>query len=197
MAKKRNNHHGDGKDGGEPARMTKSDKKLRATTVDAATVDATTVDASASSTETALPNATNLGEVFDEAANNTVPAPESSSPPDATSIHAVREVTTDNEEPAGTTGLAMANTTTDEPHFESFQYDLPFTIFERFDASKCPWAIDVQPLNAQQLFSASGERRRKEVKNDFEWLHPTTRPADIAAAREAYQSKYSLLHDGI
>ena len=194
MPPKRNNHRGDGKDGGE---MTKSGKKHRATTtVDAATVDATTVDANASCTETALPNATNLGAVFEAAANNAVPAPESNLVPDATSIDAARAVIMD-EEHAGTTDVTAAITTTDEPHLESFFYDLPFTIFDRFVASDCPWAIDKQTLNAQQLFSASGERRRKEVKDDFEWLHPTTRPADIAAAREAYQSKYSLLHDGI
>ena len=204
MSKKRNNR-GEDKDGGEPAMTTKSGKNQRAKTLNAST------------TESTIPNATNLGVVFDEAANNNdAAALENSFVPDAPATDAVEdqqqvgvgESNTSNiidsaippdvnvVDTHSTTDSITTPTTNNESHLEPYNYDLPFTIFDRFIASDCPWTVDKQPSNAQQLFSASGERRRKEVKDDFEWTRPTPRPADLAAARDAYSSKYSFI-DGI
>jgi hypothetical protein len=200
MSKKRNNR-GEDKDGGEPASTTKSGKNQQAKTVDASTREST------------LPNATYLGHVFDEAANNNDTAdPENSLAPDAPAADAVEdqqmdvgELNTSNivdsaitpdvndVDTHSTDSITAPLTENDVYTAEPYNYDLPFTIFDRFIASNCPWAVDKQPSNAQQLFSASGERRRKEVKDDFEWTRPTPRPADLAAARE---SKYSFI-DGI
>lgn len=76
-----------------------------------------------------------------------------------------------------------------------FNYDLPFTIFDRFIPST-PWNMDSKQSPTQNILFTSGERRKKEVKDDFEWLHPTTRPADVTAAREAYTANYNFI-DGI
>ncbi len=56
---------------------------------------------------------------------------------------------------------------------EMFNYDLPFTIFDRFIPST-PWNMDSKQSPTQNILFTSGERRKKEVKDDFEWLHPTT-----------------------
>ena len=214
MSKKRNNR-GKDKEGGEPASTTKSGKNQRAKTVDASTREST------------LPNATNLGHVFDEAANNNdIADPENSLAPDAPAADVVEDQQMDMGElntsnigdsaiapdvnapfaPAAdavedqqmdvgelntsnivdsaitpdvndvdthsTDSITAPLTENDVYTAEPYNYDLPFTIFDRFIASNCPWAVDKQPSNAQQLFSASGERRRKEVKDDFEQILP-------------------------
>ena len=38
----------------------------------------------------------------------------------------------------------------------------------------------------------TGKRRKKEVKDNFDWLQPVPRPADVAAARQAYEDNYTF-----
>ncbi len=49
------------------------------------------------------------------------------------------------------------------------------------------------PSTAHNIFFTSGEQRKKPEKDDFEWLHPTTKPAEIAAAKEAYTANYNFI----
>jgi hypothetical protein len=163
MSKKRNNR-GEDKDGGEPAMTSKSGKNQRAKTLN-------------SSTESTIPNATNLGVVFDEAANNDdAAALENSFVPDAPATDAVEdqqqvgvgESNTSNiidsaippdvnvVDTHSTTDSIHTPTTNNESHLEPYNYDLPFTIFDRFIARDCPWTVDKQPSNAQQQKGSQG-----------------------------------------
>ena len=91
--------------------------------------------------------------------------------------------------------LQTTKSTTDNLYVNYDSYDLPFTVFQRFiPTSPGAWNIDCEPSTPHNIFSASGERRKKEVKDDFEWLQPTSRAADLSAAKEAHASKYNFIN---
>ena len=74
---------------------------------------------------------------------------------------------------------------------EHYNYDPPFTIYERF-INDNEWNLDADIARRIEIFPATGERRKKQVKDDFDWLLPSTRPADRNAAIKAYESKYNF-----
>lgn len=91
--------------------------------------------------------------------------------------------------------IQRTNTNTDEALVSYESYDLPFTIFQRFiPTASDSWNMDSNTSTAYNIFSASGARRKKEVKDDFEWLQPTSRAADLSAAKEAHASKYNFIN---
>ena len=75
---------------------------------------------------------------------------------------------------------------------EHYNYDPPFTIYERF-INDNEWNLDADIARHIEIFPATaGERRKKQVKDDFDWLLPSTQPADQKAAIKAYESKYNF-----
>ena len=89
--------------------------------------------------------------------------------------------------------LQVNKTTNDDDAVVDFEYyDLPFTVFQRFIPSSPYWNIDSTPSNSHTTFFASGERRKKEVKDDFDWLQPTLPAADLSAAKEVHALKYNF-----
>jgi len=68
-------------------------------------------------------------------------------------------------------------------------YQPPFTIYDRFTPTN-EWNKDVE-VSSLNIFTVDGKRRKREVKDNFEWLlPPQSRPAEISQALEAYSSNY-------
>jgi hypothetical protein len=70
-------------------------------------------------------------------------------------------------------------------------YHPPFTIYQRFIPDE-KWNEDSLLSTPVSIFPDTGGRRKKEVKDNFDWLQPSIRPADKAAARNAYADNYSF-----
>jgi len=87
-----------------------------------------------------------------------------------------------------TTELALPPT---EEYTDIDVYHPPFTIYQRFIPDK-NWNVDSKVSTPCNIFPDTGERRKKEVKDNFDWLQPAIRPADKSAARQAYVENYSF-----
>jgi hypothetical protein len=70
-------------------------------------------------------------------------------------------------------------------------YHPPFIVYQRFIPDK-NWNVDSKVSTPYNIFPDTGERRKKEVKDNFDWLQPAIRPADKSAARQAYVENYSF-----
>jgi len=90
-----------------------------------------------------------------------------------------------------TSQRAVTNTlTSSDPMFvDKFSYDPPFTIFERFIPLN-GWNEDPKFVKPFTVFSVTGERRKKQVRDNFDWLLPSTRHANMDATMQAYSSNY-------
>ena len=77
----------------------------------------------------------------------------------------------------------------DEYCVDRFTFDPPFTIFERFIPSH-QWNKDPQVSTPLVIFPDNGERRKKQVKDNFDWCRPSVRSADLSAASDVYTSNY-------
>ena len=89
------------------------------------------------------------------------------------------------------TGSSIDNTTSSELSRKGvYRYQLPFTIYERFIPDG--WNKDSDISRPHDIFPVTGERRKKEVKDNFDWLQPVSRPADVAAVRQAYEDNYTF-----
>lgn len=91
--------------------------------------------------------------------------------------------------------LQSTKTTTDNEVVIDFEYyDLPFTVFQQFIPTSPYWNIDSKPSASHNIFFASGECHKKEVKDDFDWLQPSLHAADVSAAKEAHALKYNFIN---
>ena len=83
------------------------------------------------------------------------------------------------------------SSTTTEEYTDIDIYHPPFTIYQRF-ISDDKWQVDSTSTTHHNLFPDTGARRKKEVKDNFEWLQPAIRPADVLVARKAYADNYTF-----
>lgn len=56
------------------------------------------------------------------------------------------------------------------------------------------WNAD-SDTSSPTIFPTNGERRKRQVKDDFDWLRPKSNPANVAKSSEVYASNYHF-HDG-
>jgi len=78
-----------------------------------------------------------------------------------------------------------------ERHFDQYRYNPPFSFFERFTKAQV-WNTDKSSVRPIEIFSVTGEQRKKPVEDNFDWLQPSTRPADRKAVMEAYESNFAF-----
>ena len=71
-----------------------------------------------------------------------------------------------------------------------YRYQLPFTIYEQFIPDG--WNKDSDVSRPHDIFPVTGERRKKEVNDNFDWLQPVSRPAGVAAVQQAYEDNYTF-----
>lgn len=74
---------------------------------------------------------------------------------------------------------------------DHYNYDPPFSIYERTIFLN-DWNIDRISSNRLEIFPVTGEQRKKQNKDVFDWLQPSTRPANRKAVKEAYDSNFTF-----
>jgi hypothetical protein len=71
-------------------------------------------------------------------------------------------------------------------------YAYPFTLYQH--CLPCnEWMNDDPISTPRSIFPETGPRRKNEVKDNFDWLLPRTKSADIEEAVNAYESSYHFL----
>jgi len=78
-----------------------------------------------------------------------------------------------------------------ERFFDQYRYNPPFSFYERFTKAQL-WNTDKSSVRPIEIFPVTGERRKKTVEDNFDWLQPSTRPADRKAVMEAYESHFAF-----
>ena len=149
---------------------------------------------------------TDLGEPVEEMIDSIVPNTEvadlgeavlspndnSDSEPAAKSDVADLEMTDSSTQQGNVQSTNQAVPTPTEEYSNIDAYHPPFTIYQRFIPDE-KWNEDSLLSTPVSIFPDTGGRRKKEVKDNFDWLQPAIRPADKAAARNAYADNYSFL----
>ena len=146
---------------------------------------------------------TDLGKPTDEMIDSTIPNTEvadsgagilspndnTDSEPAAKSDVADLEMTDSSTQQGNVQSTNQATPTLTEESSNIDAYHPPFTIYQRFIPDK-KWNEDSLLSTPVSIFPDTGGRHKKEVKDNFDWLQPAIRPADKAAARNAYADNY-------
>jgi len=106
---------------------------------------------------------------------------------------------TDATEPSNTTALKQLQTTpdnelstwTEEKLLSVCDYAYPFTIYQRCVPGN-DWVTDAPISTPCDIFPVTGSRRKNEVRDNFDWLLPRTKSADVKEAETAYSSYYQF-----
>ena len=106
---------------------------------------------------------------------------------------------TDATEPSNTTALKQLRTTpdnelstwTEEKLLSVCDYAYPFTIYQRCVPGN-DWVTDAPISTPCDIFPVTGSRRKNEVRDNFDWLLPRTKSADVKEAETAYSSYYQF-----
>ncbi len=103
---------------------------------------------------------------------------------------------TNATEPSDATALKQLRTTpdkhstwTEEKLLSVCDYAFPFTVYQHCLPGN-EWMKDAPISTPCSIFPVTGARRKNEVKDNFDWLLPRTKSADIKDTVMAYESSY-------
>lgn len=82
-------------------------------------------------------------------------------------------------------------TWSEEQHITVCDYASPFTVYQHCVPGN-EWMKDDPQFTPHSIFPVTGGRRTKEVKDNFNWLLPHTKAADINEAVTAYDSSFHI-----